>query len=183
MLMWESLKSGKFFSGEFSIRAKGGKELWMIGTFNPMIIDGVQPEKIMMFAQFTTQEKEKLNELNAMVSALKSTLPVLEFTESFQCKTANEKSLLLFGISRLQLKQVSISTLLDAQYAEAWGKAQGDIIAEGNRYMALPLIVKGVTRCYEVSFNVIRGLDGRVLKVVMVIVKEVNKLEPMLAAV
>jgi PAS domain S-box-containing protein len=104
VMMWENLRLGKFFSGEFKMRHKSGRDLWLTGTFNPIFLEGDVPEKIMMFAQFTTQEKEKINDLNAMVNVIKSTLPVLEFNPEFACKTANDKAMKIFGLSRLELR-------------------------------------------------------------------------------
>jgi methyl-accepting chemotaxis protein len=56
-LMWESLKSGQFFSGEFQLIGMDNKEQFLNGTFNPILDSRGVPHKIMMFAQFTTQEK------------------------------------------------------------------------------------------------------------------------------
>jgi PAS domain S-box-containing protein len=182
VMMWDNLKLGKFFSGEFKMKDKTGKELWLIGTFNPIMIDSTSPEKIMMFAQFTTQEKEKLNELHAMANALKSTLPVLEFNADFICKTANEKGLKIFGLSRMTLRSKTILDFLAPYYHPMWAKNKNEIIANDFSNFLLPFISNGYTINYEVSVSVNRNLDGSIGKVIVILVKEVQDRIPVLIA-
>ncbi len=182
VMMWENLKLGKFFSGEFKMRDKTGKELWLNGTFNPIIVEGDVPEKIMMFAQFTTQEKEKVNDLTGVVNALKSTLPVMEFNENFACKTANEKAMKIFGVSRLELRNKTILDFIAPYYHAAWKKKQSEILEKEFSDFLLPVTITSQVVTYEVSLSVIRNLEGKVTKVVALFVKEAQEHVPVLAA-
>ncbi len=183
IMMWENLRLGKFFSGEFKMKDKTGKDLWLTGTFNPIVVDGNTPQKIMMLAQFTTQEKEKFNDLNTLVHALKSTLPVLEMNEQFVCKTANEKFFKLFGISRLDLRSKSILDFIDPYYHGTWKKRQGEILTQEFISLKLPIKKSDHTASYEVSISVARSLDGHVSRVILLLVKEVEERVPVLAVV
>jgi PAS domain S-box-containing protein len=181
-MMWENLNLGKSFAGEFKMKDTAGKELWLIGTFNPITIDGTSPEKIIMFAQFTTQEKEKLNELHAMVNALKSTLPVLEFNADFICKTVNEKGLKIFGLSRMALRSKTILDFLAPYYHPIWAKNKNEIANTDFSNFLLPFISNGNIINYEVSVSVNRNLDGSIGKVIVLLVKEVQDPIPVLIA-
>ncbi|RAW01019.1 PAS domain S-box protein [Pseudochryseolinea flava] len=182
-MMWENLRMGKFFSGEFKMRDKNGKELWLSGTFNPIIIGTGSPEKIMMFAQFTTQEKEKLNDMNVMVSALKSTLPVVEFNEQMICRTANEKFMKMFGLTRMNVKTKTVYDLIDTYYKSVFEKIKSEILSKEFSAMLLPMNINGQIVQYEVSVTVAQGLDGKISRVIMILVKEVEERVQVLSAV
>jgi len=180
-MMWENLRLGKCFSGEFKLRDHAGKEVWLTGTFNPIIVQGHVPQKILMLAQFTTQEKEKLNELSGMVSALKSTLPVLEFNADFSCKTANEKAMKLFNLSRLQLRTKRIHDFFPADFHRQWAKYQLEVLRVDNLMLSIPLALKEQVATFEVSFSLTRGLDGTVTKVVLIMIRQLAENVSMVA--
>lgn len=183
IMMWENLRLGKFFSGEFKIRDHSGKELWLAGTFNPIMVEGDIPEKIMMFAQFTTQEKEKLNDLNGMVSALKSTLPVIELNPDFTCKTANEKALKLLDIPRLQLRSKTMVDFIAPYYHASWLNMQQDLVKEDFHSIQIPVIAGGQVIPFQTSLSINRNLDGKINKIILILVREVDQHVSILAAV
>ncbi|MGC3943078.1 MAG: PAS domain-containing protein [Chryseolinea sp.] len=171
-LMWENLMLGKVFSGEFKMRDHAGKEMWLSGTFNPIIVEGDVPQRILMLAQFTTQEKEKLNELGGMVSALKATFPVIEFNADFRCKTANEKAMKLFGVSRIQLKSKGIADFLAPVGQQQWPMHQDEIFRSDSIQLSLPLALHDQIALFEVSFSVSRGLDGAINKIILILIRQ-----------
>ncbi|HCW06317.1 MAG TPA: hypothetical protein DGG95_03010 [Cytophagales bacterium] len=183
IMMWENLKLGKFFSGEFKMIDKEGKELWLSGTFNPATIEGNEPEKIIMLAQFTTQEKEKLNDLNTMVHALKATLPVMEFNADFSCKTANEIAMKFFGLSRLNLKSKTILDFIAPYYHSLWNKRKEEILENDFSSISLPFIVGPNQFNYEVTISIVKNLNGSISKVIVLLVKEVSSPVSLLAVV
>jgi PAS domain S-box-containing protein len=182
-MMWENLRMGKFFSGEFKMRDKNGKELWLSGTFNPIVIGDGSPEKIMMFAQFTTQEKEKLNDMNVMVNALKSTLPVVEFNEQMICRTANEKFMKIFGLTRMSVKTKTIYDFIDTYYKGVFDKIKDELLSKDFSAMLLPMNIGGQIVQYEISVTVAQGLDGKISRVIMILVKQVEERVELLSAV
>jgi len=174
-MMWENLRLGKFFSGEFKMKSKCGKELWLTGTFNPITTEGNVTKKIMMFAQFTTQEKEKLDELNAMVHALKHTLPVIEFNSNFVCKAANEKALKIFGLSRMQLRSKTILDFIAPFYHPIWNDQRSEVLDGDFSSHTIPFFIETHVHNYEVSISVTRNTEGQVMKVIILFVKEANE--------
>ncbi len=182
-MMWENLKVGKFFSGEFKIRNKEGEELWLNGTFNPIILKDGKPEKVMMFAQFTTHEKERLNDLSVMVNALKSTLPVLEFNDQFVCKTANEKFLKIFGLTKVTLRNKTIHDFINASYWDIFDSLKPEILNKDFTSILLPMHNAENICTYEASISVARKLDGRISRIILILMKESDISMPILIPV
>lgn len=108
-LMWESLKEGKFFSGEFKQTDSTGHEMWLSGTLNPIYDSNENLNKVMLLAQFTTKSKQKLNELSGSVTAMKGVIPILELNKDFTLKNANPLFFEATGYSRMSLKNVNYS--------------------------------------------------------------------------
>ncbi|EFO31072.1 biofilm dispersion protein BdlA [Roseibium sp. TrichSKD4] len=52
---WEDLRAGQFKGGEFKRVAKGGKEVWIQATYNPICDDNGRPFKVVKFATDITQ--------------------------------------------------------------------------------------------------------------------------------
>ena len=180
-MMWENLTIGKFFSGEFKMKDKKGNETWLTGTFNPVIsVDG-KINRVMMLAQFVTQEKEHLNELNEMANILKTTVPLAEFNEHFVCKTANDRFMKMFGVSRLQLKGKSMFDFIDDGSLRS--VALKDVLERGCMNTSLPFKVNDQIINFEVSISKTTGIDGRFAKFVLVLVKESNHRVSMMEAV
>lgn len=179
-LMWENISLGKSFSGEFKMKSKTGKELWLSGTFNPISISDKGPEKVMMFAQFTSQEKEKINDLSVVVNALKSTLPVVEFDAKFACKSANEKFLKLFGVSRLDLRSKKMQDFIEPSYLKAFQNIQQEILSKDFIMLLLPLISHDRPISSEVTLTIARDQDGNIVRIILILVKEVKDKIPVL---
>lgn len=105
-IMWDSLKEGRFFSGEFKQIDKDGHEIWSSGTINPIYDIDNKVKKVMLLAQFTTKEKEKTLELNNTLNALKGVIPILELNPDFSPKAANSLFLKISGYSRMEIKNI-----------------------------------------------------------------------------
>lgn len=182
-MMWENLRLGKSFSGEFKMKSKAGKELWLTGTFNPISISDKGPEKVMMFAQFTSQEKEKINDLSVIVNAVKSSLPVVEFDAGFACKSANEKFMKMFGVSRMDLRNKKVCNFIEPSYAEAFENIKSEILAKDFLQLMLPLVTKTGVITAEGTLTIARNSEGVITRVILILVKEINEKVPLLKVV
>jgi len=58
--MWEKLRRGEFVTGEFKRKAKNGRDIFVIATYNPIIGKDGKPYKIIAFATDITQTKVEL---------------------------------------------------------------------------------------------------------------------------
>ncbi len=113
-MMWENLKTGTPFSGEFKQKSKAGKELWLNGTFNPISDLEGNLRKIMMFAQFTTHEKEKQNDLAGMIQVFTNAVITLDMDLEGHLKKANPLFLQRFGYKRREIAKMKLEDLVPA---------------------------------------------------------------------
>lgn len=114
-MMWKSLKEGNFNSGEFKRLTKFNNEVWMDVTYNPIIDLSGKVFKILMFANFTTDQKLKENEYLNKISAFTETFGFLELNTNFSIKSANNLFLENFKIKRKDLKNITFLDLLDEE--------------------------------------------------------------------
>ncbi|KAF7764760.1 methyl-accepting chemotaxis protein [Pseudoalteromonas citrea] len=56
-MFWQKLKLGQFDSGEYKRVGKGGKEVWIQATYNPILDTNGQPFKVVKYATDITQRK------------------------------------------------------------------------------------------------------------------------------
>lgn len=111
-MMWSSIMLGRSFSGEFRIINREKKDMWMIGNFTPILDDQGKPYKVMVISLFTTQDKEKLFELQDMVNAFRGCFPIAEINPDLTFKTANDLFLTELGIKRIELKKSLLENIL-----------------------------------------------------------------------
>ena len=169
-LMWENLKRGKFFSGEFKIISKTGKDLYLNSTYNPIMDDDGSPKKVMMFAQFTTDEKAKEVGLMGAARALKTSLPTFELKENGSFKTANQLFMDIFGYKRLQLRKLDIQTICPS-LTEAAVKLLLDQIQVADFFeKELALVTStGESIKKRITFTPIKSLEGTLDKTICII--------------
>lgn len=53
---WDELRAGRFQSNEFRRFGKGGKEVWIQGTYNPILDEDGKPVKVVKFATDRTEQ-------------------------------------------------------------------------------------------------------------------------------
>jgi PAS domain S-box-containing protein len=99
---WDKLCRGESESAEYRRIGKGGKEVWIQASYNPVLDESGKPFKVVKFAVDVTKQKQKDFEL----MALSRTQAVIEFSrgmkrsdearknisESLKGKTAGEKN-------------------------------------------------------------------------------------------
>lgn len=72
---WVELNEGKFQQGEYKRLGKGGKEIWINASYNPVFDAEGKPYKVVKFATDLTKEKVAYNNLvNSFDSAAKKVL-------------------------------------------------------------------------------------------------------------
>lgn len=169
-MMWDNLKAGTFFSGEFIQKSKEGKDLWLNGTFNPIFDLENKLQKILMFAQFTTHEKEKHNELSAMLEALNSSVMTLEMDASGALKKGNALFLQTFGYKRSEISRKNISEI--TKNSEVLPNLLFQLGQESRLNALLTFITQeGKEKTYQATFNAMRNLDQQVNRILVILVE------------
>lgn len=165
---WRSLASGKFDQRQYKRIAKGGREIWIEASYNP-IYRGGKPYKVVKFATDITAQKLKNAEDAGKLNALSRAQAVIEFTPAGEIITANENFLATLGysLSEIQGKHHSMFCERDytgsEEYRRFWQRlAGGDFIAD-----EFTRIGRGGKRVHiQASYNPIFDMNGKVFKVV-----------------
>lgn len=170
-LMWGSLQNAQFFAGEFKVMSKTGKEMILDGTYNPILDSTGKPYKVMMFAQFTTNLKEKHIDLTGSVNALKNSLPILETNADLTFKNANKLYFEKFGGSRRELRGKGVEELMDSSSHGALNRKLENI--KNNQYEVIKLKMKnakGEIEKIKVTLNPVMDLENKLNKIVFVFI-------------
>ncbi|MFB2564262.1 methyl-accepting chemotaxis protein [Rhizobium sp. IMFF44] len=165
---WSKLAAGHFDQQQYKRIGKGGREVWIEASYNPVFRRG-KPVKVVKIATDITASKLRTAEDSGKIEALSRAQAVIEFTPTGEILTANENFLLALGYSltEIQGKHHSMfcepSYTASSAYQDFWKKlAAGDLVAD--EFMRLG---KGGRKVYiQASYNPIFDLNGKVFKVV-----------------
>jgi methyl-accepting chemotaxis protein len=166
---WKKLGSGKFDAGEYKRLGKGGKEVWIQASYNPVLDRRGAVVKIVKVATDITAEKLKNAEFAGKLNAISRAQAVIEFTTDGEIITANENFLKTLGYTLEEIQGKHHRMFVDADYAQSadyrdfWRRLESGefIAAEFKR------IGKGKKEVWiQASYNPIFDMNNRVVKVV-----------------
>tara|TARA_R110000850_G_scaffold67270_9_gene149912 strand:- start:1174 stop:2973 length:1800 start_codon:yes stop_codon:yes gene_type:complete len=165
---WKKLGRGEFDKAQYKRIGKGGKEIWIEATYNP-VFRGGKPYKVVKFATDITAQKLKTAEDAGKIDAISRAQAMIEFNLDGTIITANENFLKTLGysLSEIQGKHHRMfcepSYVQSSDYAEFWKKlGGGEFIAD-----EFLRIGKGGRNVHiQASYNPIFNADGKVFKVV-----------------
>jgi methyl-accepting chemotaxis protein len=167
--LWGRLRTGGVEGGEFKRLGKGGREVWIRASYNPILnLDG-QPYKVVKYALDVTHTKLRNADYEGKVTAIGRAQAVIEFDLSGQILDANANFLQLVGYSLAEIKGKHHRMFVDDEEARSAGYrnfwqalARGEY--EHGQYKRLG---KGGTEVWlQASYNPIFDMDGRPFKVV-----------------
>lgn len=169
-MMWDNLKGGTFFSGEFIQKDKEGRYLWLSGTFNPIFNLEEKLQRILMVAQFTTHEKEKQYELSSMLEAMNNSVMSLEMDASGSLKKGNALFLQTFGYKRSEISRLNIHDLVKS--TEDIPNILEQLGQENAVIRLLTLTTKeGEEKTYQATFNAMRNLEQQLHRVLIILIE------------
>jgi methyl-accepting chemotaxis protein len=96
---WESLNHGHFQAAEYKRIGKGGKEVWILATYNPILDDSGKPFKVVKFATDVTRQKLSAADSEGQISAIRKSQAVIEFNMDGTIIVANQNFLDALGYS------------------------------------------------------------------------------------
>jgi len=166
---WAALNRGEFRSGEYKRFGKGGKEVWILASYNPILDDTGKPFKVVKFASDITAEKLKAADFAGQIEAIGKSQAVIEFNMDGVVLNANQNFLATLGytLSEIQGKHHQMFMPADArdsaEYREFWkGLNRGEF--QSGEYQRLG---KGGREVWiQASYNPINDLNGKPYKVV-----------------
>jgi methyl-accepting chemotaxis protein len=166
---WRELNEGKFQAAEFKRIGKGGREVWIQASYNPIFNAQGKPYKVVKFATDITARKLKDADFQGQIAAVGKTQAVIEFNLDGTIVDANENFLRTLGYTLEEIKGRHHGMFVDpvyresAEYKQFWrelneGKYQ---TAEYKRFGKGGKVV-----WIQGSYNPILDLNGRPFKVV-----------------
>ncbi|WP_375451932.1 PAS domain S-box protein [uncultured Devosia sp.] len=166
---WSRLRQGEHVSGEFKRLARGGREIWLQASYNPIFgLDGA-PFKIVKYASDVTEAKLKAADFAGQIAAIGKSQAVIEFALDGTILNANDKFCAAVGYARHELVGRHHRMLMDP--AEAESAAYRTFWADLNqgRYEAGEFRRRGKNGndiWIQAAYNPILDMNGRPFKVV-----------------
>lgn len=174
-MMWDAIKKGQYFSGEFKRKSKQGKDIWMNGTYNPISDIHNVPYKVVKFASFVTEAKEMELDLNGKLTALKNSVGVIEMTTELIFSTVNQLLLSVLGYKRLEIRKGSLSMFIgEEQFNNPDIEVMRNELIAGNSQQRMFRFYKkdkpDEELYYQCTFSPINNLSGVVVKIMVILI-------------
>ena len=166
---WAKLNRGEYQAGEYKRIGKGGKEVWILASYNPMLDETGKPFGVVKFATEITDQKLKNADLSGQIDAIGKSQAVIEFNMDGTIIAANENFLGAMGYTLGEIRGKHHSLFVEpseresAEYREFWASLNR------GRYQAAEYkrIGKNGKEVYiQASYNPILDLNGKPFKVV-----------------
>ena len=166
---WARLRAGEFQRAQYKRIGKGGREVWIEASYNPVLDRSGKPTKVVKIATDISRQKAEFVDLLGKVEAIGRSQAVIEFKMDGTVITANENFLRVLGYRLDEIAGRHHSMFVETEYRnsrdyqEFWAKlnrgefqaAQFKRIAKGGKAVWI-----------EASYNPIFDLNGKISKVV-----------------
>ncbi|SEH40451.1 PAS domain-containing methyl-accepting chemotaxis protein [Tardiphaga sp. OK245] len=166
---WAQLNRGEYQAAEYKRIGKGGKEVWILASYNPVLDERGKPFKVVKFATNVTEQKLQTVDLAGQIAAIGKSQAVIEFGMDGIVLTANENFLQALGYSLGEIKGSHHSLFVDPSERDSAGYREFWASLNRGEYQAAEYkrIGKGGKEVWiQASYNPILDLNGRPFKVV-----------------
>jgi methyl-accepting chemotaxis protein len=166
---WAALSRGDYQAGEYKRIGKGGKDVWILASYNPVFDEKGKPFKVVKFATDITAQKLKNADLAGQIEAIGKSQAVIEFNLDGTILTANDNFLHALGYSLGEIKGKHHSMFVEpadrdgAVYRAFWAALNRGEFQAGE----FKRVGKGGKEVWiQASYNPILDLNGKPFKVV-----------------
>ncbi len=166
---WKRLNEGTFDAGEYKRIGKGGKEVWIQASYNPIMDDTGKPFKVVKYATDVTAQKLQTADYQGQLDAIGKSQAVIEFGMDGTIRYANENFLKTLGYTLDEIKGKHHRIFAESSYASSpeytsfWQRLNDGIFDAGE----YKRIGKGGKEIWiQASYNPIFDLNGKPFKVV-----------------
>jgi methyl-accepting chemotaxis protein len=168
-MFWDRLGRGEADAGQYKRLGKGGKEIWIQGSYNPILDESGKAFKVIKYATDITAQVMKNADFGGQLAAINKAQAVIEFTLDGKVLRANENFLSTLGYSANEVVGQHHSMFVDPayrlsnEYRMFWDKlGRGEY--DAGQYKR---IGKGGKEIWiQASYNPIMDPDGKAFKVV-----------------
>ena len=166
---WAKLNRGEYAAAEYKRIGKGGKEIWILASYNPILDERKKPFKVVKFATDVTEQKLSTANLAGQIAAIGKAQAVIEFNMDGTIITANANFLGAMGYALEEIRGRHHSMFVEpaerdsAEYREFWAKLnRGEYQAAEYKRVG-----KGGKEIWiQASYNPILDLNNKPYKVV-----------------
>jgi methyl-accepting chemotaxis protein len=166
---WQKLGRGEPDQGQYLRKGKGGKEIWLQASYNPILNNLGTPFKVVKYAIDITAEKRKNADFEGQISAISKVMGVIEFDLNGTIIAVNDNFAAVTGYSKQEIIGNHHSMFIETayknspEYKQFWEKlAKGE--ADDAQYKR---IGKGGREVWlQASYNPIFDATGKPFKVV-----------------
>ncbi len=166
---WATLRRGEFQTAEYRRLAKGGREVWIRASYNPVLDARGRPIRIVKFALDVTAETLAATDAAGQITAINRSQAVIHFAPDGTILDANPHFLEAVGyraeeiVGRHHRMFVTEAEAATAEYREFWARlARGEYHAGEFKRRAKD----GAEIWIQATYNPILDATGRTLKIV-----------------
>ena len=166
---WGSLQRGEYQAWEFKRLAKGGREIWLQASYNPVLGRNGRPFKVVKLAADITEQKRAAADWKGQIEAIHRSQAIIEFKPDGTVITANPNFLKALGYSLPEIEGRHHSMFVDPAERDSVGyKTFWDALRRGEYQAAeYKRIGKGGKEVWiQASYNPVLDADGKLQKVV-----------------
>jgi methyl-accepting chemotaxis protein len=165
---WDRLRKGEYQSAAYKRIAKGGREVWIQATYNPVFDRQGLVVKIIKFASDVTAQTLSNIEMNGQVAALHRSMAVIAFTPDGTVLTANANFLDALGYQLSDVQgqhhRMFVAPADQGPDYERFWQALGRGEYQSAEFRRLGK--DGREIWIQATYNPITDPDGRLLKIV-----------------
>ncbi|MDY0872093.1 methyl-accepting chemotaxis protein [Dongia rigui] len=166
---WAKLNRGEYQAAQYKRLGKGGKEIWIEASYNPLLGKNGRPFKVVKYATDITRQRMEQAESAGKIDAIARSQAVIEFQLDGTIITANENFLKTLGYTLDEIKGRHHSMFVEQAYKDSsdyrlfWEKLRkGEFQAAQYKRIG-----KGGKEVWiEASYNPILDANGKPMKVV-----------------
>ena len=166
---WARLGRGEFDAGQYRRLGKGGREIWIQASYNPVFDSSGRPVKVVKFATDITAQQMQAADFAGQLAAINTSQAVIEFSLDGCILSANDNFLAALGYTLDEVRGKHHSMFAEPEYVRGdaykqfWQKlGRGEFDAGQYRRLG-----KGGREVWiQASYNPIFDMNGKPFKVV-----------------
>ncbi|MBF0392163.1 MAG: PAS domain-containing methyl-accepting chemotaxis protein [Alphaproteobacteria bacterium] len=166
---WESLNRGVFQAAEYKRIGKGGKEVWIQASYNPLLDGNGRPFKVVKYATDVTGRKLEAADVQGQLDAINKAQAVIHFNLDGTIIMANQNFLNALGYTLDEIKGKHHSLFVEPaqRSGEDYRRFWAALNAGQFQAAEYKRIGKGGKEVWiQASYNPILDMNGKPFKVV-----------------
>jgi methyl-accepting chemotaxis protein len=166
---WERLRSGTFESGQFQRVGRGGRQIWIQASYNPVLDVRGRPYKVVKFATDITRQRTEEADRAGQITAIHKVQAVIAFDLDGTVLDANENFLAAMGYTREEVVGQHHSLFVEPAHRDSESYRAFWAALRTGTYQAAQFrrLGKGGREVWiQASYNPIFDASGRPYKVV-----------------